>query len=439
MVGSGRGLIAGEITDTQYVNSMWEGNSFVLTLRVLTALGSPLQEATVHARVREFDGWIRVEELPVRALSEEDRGILASRGRRVSAAASPAAAYMRCSGNLVQRSWYGNKTYRAEGRVMIDANTFRRVAMDVLDGIQRSAGIEIEDGRRRRGNIEDVAAADEALSGVPDDRLHLCLPWLYGFSFSAKQWGEMHVEDIEDIAFREDAFDKLVLAPENKELIRSLVEHSDGGFSDIIESKGGGTIFLLHGPPGAGKTLTAEAVAELLRRPLYSISVGELGTDPSTLETSLRVILDVATIWNAVILLDEADIFLEARDEHSIERNAMVGVFLRLLEYHQGTLFLTTNRVRQFDGAFHSRISVALRYPAMDRAARKMVWTNLLAAAKIEGLDPEALSAHEINGRQIKTSIRMAQALARSQGTALSGDHIRRVVDLAAKFAEESE
>jgi len=51
----------------------------------------------------------------------------------------------------------------------------------------------------------------------------------------------------------------------------------------------------------------------------------------------------------------------------------MVGIFLRLLEYHQGVLFLTTNRVKSFDSAFHSRISVALKYPDLDVAQRQQV------------------------------------------------------------------
>ena len=65
---------------------------------------------------------------------------------------------------------------------------------------------------------------------------------------------------------------------------------------------------LLHGDLGVGKTLTAEAIAELLHRPLYSVAVGELGTDTAQLEKSLRQILDVAQIWNAVVLIDEADL-----------------------------------------------------------------------------------------------------------------------------------
>lgn len=67
---------------------------------------------------------------------------------------------------------------------------------------------------------------------------------------------------------------------------------------------------MLHGPPGTGKTLTAEGIAELLKRPLYMVSVGELGTNPHQLETELNKILDVAHSWGAVLLLDEADVFL---------------------------------------------------------------------------------------------------------------------------------
>jgi len=59
-----------------------------------------------------------------------------------------------------------------------------------------------------------------------------------------------------------------------------------------------------------------------------------------------------------VLLLDEADIFMEQRSESDIKRNAMVGIFIRLLEYYQGILFLTTNRSGGLDQAFASRISV---------------------------------------------------------------------------------
>eukprot|EP00732_Lithocolla_globosa_P006588 Lithocolla_globosa_v1_NODE_7749_length_905_cov_1.942353.p1 type:complete len:156 gc:universal NODE_7749_length_905_cov_1.942353:682-215(-) len=143
--------------------------------------------------------------------------------------------------------------------------------------------------------------------------------------------GEFCVEQITHVQFRDNAFNQLVLDEEKKELIRCLVTNSHVAFSDIISGKGGGCIFLMHGPPGVGKTLTAEAISEMLHRPLYTVSVGELGVTTSQLETKLSSILEMAAMWNAFILIDEADIFLERRSDNGIEPNALVGIFLRLL------------------------------------------------------------------------------------------------------------
>jgi hypothetical protein len=108
------------------------------------------------------------------------------------------------------------------------------------------------------------------------------------------------------------------------------------------------------------------------------VSVGELGTDARTLEHQLSRILEVAHIWGAVLLLDEADVFLERRSVHDLHRNALVSIFLRLLEYFQGILFLTTNRVETFDEAFQSRIHIALRYNDLDQKAKKQIWKTFL-------------------------------------------------------------
>lgn len=76
-----------------------------------------------------------------------------------------------------------------------------------------------------------------------------------------------------------------------------MLSHADTGreTADVIAGKGEGSIFLLHGPPGVGKTLTAEAIAELLHKPLYTVSMGELGTNPESLESNLQDILVRAT------------------------------------------------------------------------------------------------------------------------------------------------
>jgi AAA+ superfamily predicted ATPase len=72
---------------------------------------------------------------------------------------------------------------------------------------------------------------------------------------------------------------------------------------------------------GTGKTLTAEACADLLHRPLYSVTSGNMGADAGTCERVLRDIFDLAKEWNALILLDEADVFLERRERGDLGRN----------------------------------------------------------------------------------------------------------------------
>jgi ATPase family associated with various cellular activities (AAA) len=210
-------------------------------------------------------------------------------------------------------------------------------------------------------NLDSLAQRSKEDS-FTDDELLIASPVVLGFAFSEKLWLEFTVSGIRDVEWNEGAYDSLVLPENHKSIVKSLVTShkfsAAKNIDDVISGKGKGLVAVLHGPPGTGKTLTAEGIAELLKCPLYMVSAGELGTDPRVLERSLTDILDIAHAWGAVLLLDEADVFLEKRSIHDIHRNALVSIFLRLLEYFQGILFLTTNRVETFDDAFQSRTSL---------------------------------------------------------------------------------
>ncbi|KAL2867177.1 ATP-binding protein [Aspergillus lucknowensis] len=290
--------------------------------------------------------------------------------------------------------------------------------------------------------VEDASGRD-----FTEEELLIASPVVLGFAFSEKLWLEFTISGISDIEWNEEAFDSLVLPGNQKSIVKALVEShtfcAAQNIDDVIQGKGKGLVAVLHGPPGTGKTLTAEGIAELLKRPLYMVSAGELGTDSRTLEAELNKILDIAHSWGAVLLLDEADIFLEKRTIQDIHRNALVSIFLRLLEYFQGILFLTTNRVETFDDAFQSRIHVALRYGELTTKAKRSVWKMFLErvqamegvqTAKFTDKDFDLLSRHNLNGRQIKNSVRTAQALAVNEETPLSMEHIKRVLDVAETF-----
>lgn len=429
----GEDKVAGVVEGVRPIRS-WSGTFMQVKMRVLHGVKGEIADGIFNALIPAFRGLSRIDDFVVRHITVQEKQALSERGKIFASVMTGGVHYMAYTGQLVRHSWSGAKAYRSDGRVMIDVNTFRRVDADGFRNEQSFSGIE---GMRGYDDDDDIIAASSVDLDALGSNLWRAMPYVYGFSFAAKKWGRLSTEGLRPIQWREDAFEKLVLPDEEKGMVRALVENHVGSFEDIVEGKGGGCIFLLHGEPGQGKTLTAETVAEVLKRPLYSISVGELGTDPDVLESRLRGILDIATTWNAVLLLDEADIFLEARDEHDIVRNAMVGVFLRLLEYHQGVLFLTTNRVRNIDPAFYSRISVAMRFDGADFNKRVAIWNNLLEAAGITGLPVDVLAQNDINGRQIKNTIRLAQTLARAAGEKVGLEHIERTIAISTKFQED--
>ncbi|KAF7716921.1 Uncharacterized protein PECH_000687 [Penicillium ucsense] len=318
------------------------------------------------------------------------------------------------------------------GRIMVDMARGSLLGHYPCQGVEEATLAIIQVAGRYRQWLSKHARTDDSETdglilwdSVPSEFVIFCWPALVGFSFTIKAWGHVLVDGLSPIHFQDDAFDRLVLKQERKDLIRAVVRHGTASSaSDLIGGKQGGQIFLLHGPPGVGKTLTAEAIAEVLHRPLYYVTMGELGVTPEDLERRLSDVLGLCAEWDALAVLDEADVFLETRSTSDLIRNAMVCVMLRILEYHPGILFLTTNRVRTIDPAFESRITVALRYQALDEEARMKIWKDQVGRLKIESTSGEisfdALAKVPLNGRQIKNASRLAVSLAAEKGSLLS-------------------
>lgn len=123
-----------------------------------------------------------------------------------------------------------------------------------------------------------------------------------GYSLRDKKWFSFFIDNVKDIEWNGDAFKSLVAPQEQKDLILSFAESQIKNrehFDDFIQGKGKGIIMLLSGPPGVGKTLTAESVAETMKAPLYSIGAADLGSKPAPLEKSLHDILEMCTKWGA--------------------------------------------------------------------------------------------------------------------------------------------
>jgi SpoVK/Ycf46/Vps4 family AAA+-type ATPase len=286
---------------------------------------------------------------------------------------------------------------------------------------------------------ESIAGKEVKRIPLTDEQLIHCTSLLKGYALKSKRWLSFFVDSVSEITWNSEAFSSLVLPEDQKELILAFAESQvkfKDTFDDVISGKGKGIIMLLSGGPGIGKTLTAESVAENMQVPLYMMSAGDLGVKSSEVESSLTTILEMVAKWNAVLLLDECDVFLEARSAHDLERNKIVSIFLRTLEYYEGILFLTTNRVKNMDPAFQSRIHISMEYPDLDKAARTQVWKNFLARGvkhEISGAEIEELADVEINGRQIKNVLKTGQLLSCHKGVPLRYTHLRTVLNVERK------
>ena len=230
-------------------------------------------------------------------------------------------------------------------------------------------------------------------------------PYVFMFHLELHHYLWVHVDDLAPYAYQPALKQKLILPPEQTDLIDILTAEMDVLMDDIVAGKSGGTTVLCAGPPGVGKTLTAEVYSEIIQRPLYRVHSGQRGLNVAAMETALKDILTRAQRWGAVMLIDEADVYIKRRDDN-IAMNAVVGVFLRVLEYFNGLLFLTTNRVDDIDEAIVSRCIALIRYDPPDSESRRRIWQVMLAQFALEVDDALLAELVELfpgaSGRDIK-------------------------------------
>jgi hypothetical protein len=345
-----------------------------------------------------------------------------------------------------------------------------------FDGAQRQSLsfsqkeiIQKEDGVERRKRRENLLHGDQFLKyrvngsrtietnpkalELREEDLVLLPKRLFAYALRERRFFAIDLNLLKPIRRQPGVFENLRIQDDYKDVVRGLVmSHfqkkaierryadtgTEGPGQDLIQGKGRGLVVLLHGVPGVGKTATAEAVAMENHKPLFVITCGDLGLSPNEVEMSLKNVFRLAHLWDCVLLLDEADVFLSQRSKHDMKRNALVSVFLRVLEYYNGLLFLTTNRVGTIDEAFKSRIHLSLYYPPLDKTQTRDIFR--LNIAKLKEMEAER---HRMTGEPalvIKESeivdfaSRHYEELARSTGC-WNGRQIRSAFQIASSLA----
>ncbi|XEV04991.1 hypothetical protein FSHL1_010278 [Fusarium sambucinum] len=352
--------------------------------------------------------------------------------------------------------------FQYEGRVMIDIATYYNTVesplfwkpqigrvKDRTHGDGEDDDDDEVDGQKdptfKWANYDNInpkiiktLALDGAATGVSaNHRYFLCPRKVIGFVLKPRRWDLLDIECCHQPQVNFKAIDSLVLGEDRKTMIKSLVyRYTDKSrhdpqvpapwAADTIRDKGEGQIFLLHGGPGVGKTFTAECIAESTGRPLLSLTCADIGTEDREVEERLSDWFSLAETWGAVMLLDEADVFLERRNRGDLARNSLVSVFLRSMEYYRGILFLTTNRVGHFDDAFISRIHIVIKYDNFDVTSRERIWNQFFKKltaergkyitisndAKKYVTKNKEMTSIPWNGREIRNAFQTAVALA---------------------------
>ncbi|CAG8961514.1 hypothetical protein HYFRA_00013865 [Hymenoscyphus fraxineus] len=459
--------------------------------------------------VKRFDGLKKISSLPIYPanMDPDETGLkegLTARGQKFVSLCS--------LGNGVHREYDGlsldDPPEQVDSQVIIDFDMASRVAKEEqprgsiwiprlgLQGPTKSDEREVSDGdttctikdcrtcklpspllndqKEDRKRSNDFALSTKLLrkegfsaADLTMDDLLLMPNRVLGFVLRSRKWARLNIDNISNVAYDEDNLENLVLPKGHKKIISALVEthfkkhgasvdETESHYNaDIVRGKGKGLIILLHGAPGVGKTSTAECVAEHSRRPLFSITCGDIGETAKNVEENLERCFQLAHRWGCVLLLDEADVFLAQRSKTDLQRNALVSVFLRVLEYYAGILFLTTNRVGVFDEAFKSRIHLSLWYPTLDKSSTAQIWQMNLDRTKekesqlnlkIEGDRIMAFSKKHWkksqsensgfwNGRQIRNAFQTAIAIAQweskqssdGSGATLTDKHFEKV------------
>lgn len=387
---------------------------------------------------------IDIDSLPIKAYTEDMRETYLARG----------ALYMKIVPYIHHMHYKGMFSSRyLSGRVVVDDAWSSQVPTDVYE--EPCDDEECDDEEY----VDDTPVTTNAPVTTSDSgqinynlaphEIDICTPYISCYALDLDAWGQCLVTDLSAISYRDDAFEHLCLdsliaigdgtVMRKKDLIRKLVTNYDKiDRRDFIDGKTSGLIITLHGPPGVGKTLTAEATSEVLHRPLCKISAGALGTTPATVEEALRKFFDNVKRWNGIALIDEVDIFLEKRTSHTdIVKNAIVGVFLRMIEYCNAITFMTSNRIDCIDPAIDNRIDVKLEYGELSVDDKVRIYES--KTKHIKGMPDESpddvldfmARYPHLNGRNLKSIIKTGQYVTWPEPPSLK--HFAAVTEMMSK------
>ncbi len=216
----------------------------------------------------------------------------------------------------------------------------------------------------------------------------------------------------------------------NQAKYRYLV-YETWGFNHKL-SAGKGLNVLFSGPPGTGKTMAAQVIANELKLDLYKIDLSQVVSKYiGETEKNLHRIFTAAENANAILLFDEADTLFgkrsEVRDAHDRYANIEVGYLLQKMEEYEGISILTTNFRQNLDEAFVRRLAFMVDFPFPNETSRRQIWEGIWPSKELlsEEVDLDFLARQfKVSGGNIKNIVLAAAFLAAETGNPVTMEQI---------------
>lgn len=206
--------------------------------------------------------------------------------------------------------------------------------------------------------------------------------------------------------------------------------HSDWGFEKKL-SLGKGLNVLFSGPPGTGKTMAAEILANEVKLDLYKIDLsGLVSKYIGETEKNLKKIFEEAETSNSILFFDEADALFgkrsEVKDSHDRYANIETAYLLQKMEEHEGIVILASNFRKNMDDAFLRRLHFTVEFPLPDDRSRENIWRKTFPKETpiAKDVDFAFLSKFKLAGGNIKNIVLAASFLAAENSGAVAMEHI---------------
>ena len=211
------------------------------------------------------------------------------------------------------------------------------------------------------------------------------------------------------------------------------IVYGEWGFGGKL-SYGKGLSMLFSGPPGTGKTMSAQVVANELHLELYKIDLSQVVSKYiGETEKNLQEIFNEAQLSNAILFFDETDALFgkrsEVKDSHDRYANIETAFLLQKVEEYEGITILATNFIQNIDEAFMRRINFIIEFPFPDNKYREKIWRSVFPedAPLEKDIDYEFIAKRfEVSGGNIKNIAVAAAFLAAEGGQAVGMKHIVR-------------